>query len=272
MLKKTNLYEEAHRRLQELLILKKEKEGCLKKVLPGKIHIANSGGRVQFYWRKETEKAYGKYLSVKKDKEIIQGLLQKQYDEKVLKQINIEIKNIMALLGEGEKAAIQIPQIYSNHSSIVKSMINPVDCSIEDIIYQWQSDPFIGKNISDSATILKTERNERVRSKSEMNIANALFRHNIPYKYECPLRLWDGQVIHPDFTVFSFKSAGIVYWEHRGMMDDRGYAKDAVNRIKDYEKSGIWLGEKLIITEETLVSPLGTDEIERVIENYLLIK
>ena len=51
-----------------------------------------------------------------------------------------------------------------------------------------------------------TYKGERVRSKSEMIIANELFRNNIPYKYELPIELenWNKKVtIYPDFTVLN---------------------------------------------------------------------
>ena len=53
------------------------------------------------------------------------------------------------------------------------------------------------------------------------------------------------------------------------MMDDRGYLKHTVQRIKDYRKDGIHVGDNLIITEETASGPLGTDEIISVIKHFL---
>ena len=81
-----------------------------------------------------------------------------------------------------------------------------------------------------------TKRKERVRSKSELNIANMLDSYGVPYKYECPLKLKDGKVIYPDFTVINVKSRKVIYWEHRGMMDDKNYANMAVSRIKQMRK------------------------------------
>lgn len=56
------------------------------------------------------------------------------------------------------------------------------------------------------------------------------------------------------------------------MMDDRDYARHSVKRIKDYQEAGIFLGDTLIITEETATIPLGTDEINRVIEAFFMNK
>ena len=59
-----------------------------------------------------------------------------------------------------------------------------------------------------------------------------------------------------------------IYWEHRGMMDDRDYARRAVFKLRSMMKNGLVLGDNLIITEETSANPLGTNEIEMVINTY----
>ncbi len=47
------------------------------------------------------------------------------------------------------------------------------------------------------------------------------------------------------------------------------YAGNAVFGMKSYNKSGTFLDDNLIITEETLTDLLGTDEIEAVISRLL---
>ena len=54
------------------------------------------------------------------------------------------------------------------------------------------------------------------------------------------------------------------------MMDDKEYAKSSVLRLKALMKEDIFIGEKLIITEETLTNPLGTNEIDAIIKKYFL--
>ena len=117
--------------------------------------------------------------------------------------------------------------------------------------------------------IYVTDKGERVRSKSELNIANMLYKMNIPYKYECPLVLSNGKIFHPDFTLLDIAKRREVYWEHRGMMDDRGYLKNTIQKVKDYRKEGICIGDNLLITEETSYLPLGTNEIVDVIQHFL---
>ena len=101
-----------------------------------------------------------------------------------------------------------------------------------------------------------------------MTIANRLAEKGIPYKYECPLMLRNGAVVYPDFTVLNLKERKEIYWEHRGMMDDREYVRNTVFKLKSMMKSGIVVGENLIITEETSENPLGTNEIDTMINKY----
>lgn len=68
--------------------------------------------------------------------------------------------------------------------------------------------------------IHKTEKGHMVRSKSELVIANLLYREGITYDYE---QLLDGEKVlgrlHPDFS-FADAAGDRVIWEHLGMMDD----------------------------------------------------
>jgi hypothetical protein len=84
----------------------------------------------------------------------------------------------------------------------------------DDYVKQWQEEPFKGKEIADNVPFYETKRKERVRSKSELNIANALDAHNIVYKYECPLTLNNGFMLYPDFTILDMKNRIEIYWEH----------------------------------------------------------
>lgn len=163
-----------------------------------------------------------------------------------------------------------IQSLYSAQLQEVKNMIIPIDVSDHDFALEWLSVPYEKKPIDKDKFMHVSDQGEIVRSKSEKNIANALYKFGIPYKYECPFIFSNGQIIHPDFTVLNKRTRKVIYWEHRGMMDDREYAKNTVQRIKQLEKEGFFLGDNLIITEETMTSPLGTEEIEMMIRHYFL--
>ncbi len=267
LLNPTTLYTEAERRYQELLQLKEEKENKLLNTSPGDIHIVSSERRTQFYLRERSTERSGKYIR-KSDSETIRSYLQKSYDEKILKLVSAELGALEQLLKKQEDTIRLIQCAYSDYPPQARQYIDPVDVSDADFVAEWLSKPYTGKEIPDHIPVYQTERGERVRSKSELTIANMLAEKGIPYKYECPLTLSNGTAIYPDFTVLNVKERKEIYWEHRGMMDDRDYAKQAVFKIKSMAKSGIVIGKDLIITEETSANPLGTDEIDMVIKEW----
>ncbi|MDO4488068.1 MAG: hypothetical protein Q4B67_03130 [Eubacteriales bacterium] len=266
-LKPTDLYLEADRRLNELYLVRKGLEKRIRMYPAGDIHIVKSEKRIQYYLRTDKKDKTGTYIS-NRDKKKIAVLLQKKYDLKTLKQINAEIKNIETFLKKRNMNK-QLQDIYSACPQQVKNIIMPIDISDDDFLNDWISRPYEAKGIDENMPVFLTDKGDRVRSKSELNIANILYKMNIPYKYECPLRLSMGLIIHPDFTLLDIKKRREVYWEHRGMMDDRGYLRHTVQRLKDYRKEGIIFGDNLIITEETGTIPLGTDEIMNVIRKFL---
>ena len=266
-LKPTNLYNEAHRRYHELLAIRQQLEKDLTGSPPGKILIARSHSRTQFYLRSENSEKTGEYIP-KSDSDKLKAYIRKSYDEKVLKLIDREIHILEVLLRKSDNIDDMIRKLYSDLPAEAKQFIDPIDMTDEDHSIAWENIPYTGKQLSDYVPLYETDKKERVRSKSELNIANTLAARKIPYKYECPLLLKDGSTIHPDFTVLNVRERKVFYWEHRGMMDDKDYAKKSVSRIKEYMKNGIFIGCNLIITEETSSSPLGTNEISSTIDRF----
>lgn len=95
----------------------------------------------------------------------------------------------------------------------------------------------------------------KVRSKSEVFIAEKLYEKKISFKYEQPLSA-EGKTYYPDFTLFIGKKE--YYWEHFGMMNDEVYAKRTECKIKWYNKN---FPKKLIWTEEHSHLMLHINEI-----------
>jgi len=90
----------------------------------------------------------------------------------------------------------------------------------------------------------------------------------VPYRYEEPLYLESYGIVHPDFTVLNVRTRKEIYWEHLGKMDDMEYAKDALERILIYEKNGIFPGDKLVISHETMENPINSRLIDAIIFKY----
>ncbi len=99
----------------------------------------------------------------------------------------------------------------------------------------------------------------KVRSKSEVFIAEKLFEKKIEFKYEIPLSA-GGKTYYPDFTLYVGNNE--IYWEHFGMMSDETYAEKTEIKIKWYKKN---FPNKLIWTEESSqLMPQIHDIVEKI--------
>jgi hypothetical protein len=76
-------------------------------------------------------------------------------------------------------------------------------------------------------------------SKSEVIIADHLFREGAPYTYEQPITDSRGITIHPDFTISNSNLGVTFYWEHLGMLGNKGYRKKWIRKQEWYRLSGI---------------------------------
>lgn len=248
------------------------KEADCVKAPAGDISVTTRRGYIQYYLRDNPSEKSGKYLS-KSDAKTIKAHLQKRYDKQALKLIKDEIDIIKNFLNKVDKKVakngnVLLQEIYSTYPDEAKEYIQPIDVSDIEYISAWICETYIGKTVSDEVPAFLTDNGEHVRSKTELNIANALHKHGIPYRYECPLTLKNGITIHPDFTILKMPERKVMYWEHRGMMDDIAYARHAVQRIQDYMNNGYCIGKDIIISEETSRTPLGTKDIENIIRAY----
>lgn len=264
----TTLYEDAKKRLPELKKIEFKLEKRLLNYPTGKIHVVSKGKNVAYYIRMEAVDKTGKYVH-KSEMKTIKLYLQKKYDLAALPLVKAEISSLEYLINKADSITEKIRRLYSNNPTEVKTLIEPIDISDSDYIDEWLAEEYERKEIKEGTPTFLTDNGDYVRSKSEANIANILFKHNIPYKYECPLKLSNGRIIYPDFTILDIRTRRVKYWEHRGMMDNAEYVCHSVKRIRDYELCNIKLGEQLIITEETSTMPLCPQDIEDVVKHHL---
>jgi len=103
--------------------------------------------------------------------------------------------------------------------------------------------------------IYMTETGIRVRSKSELLIANALFQKGIPFSYEAVLAL-GGKNREPDFTIYRPSDGKLFIWEHFGLMDENVYLQTTNEKIAFYARYGFHPFKNLIFTyEEDIQNP-----------------
>ena len=123
-----------------------------------------------------------------------------------------------------------------------------------------------------------TLKNELVRSKSEVIVANILCEMRIDYEYEKPFKGKDGRIVYPDFTILYKR--GKILIEYMGMMSNTEYVKkntlklqwyfaQGVQLIKNYDPKGIKNGIILVsIMEESGI--IDAWKIERGLKQLFL--
>ena len=202
------LFEE-QKRLESII---KKITNQLKDAPTGTLRISKSHNQIQYY-RCDGKKKSGTYIN-KKNFDIAQKLAQKAYNEKVLKLAEKRLAQIKRITVDYKENEIE--EIYLKENVKRQVLIEPVVPTWEQRVKKWKSKEYSGKGFQEGATIILTEKGERVRSKSEKIIADYFFRNGIEYKYECPLYLKGVGTIYPDFTLLSRKTGQEMYWEHNG--------------------------------------------------------
>ena len=255
--------------LQKVLELKLK----LQKAAPeGHLRIAQTGGRdtPQFYHITDPKNFKGVYIP-KTQAELRKKLAQKDYDAKLIKLLKIQLRVFDALIKNTDD---KMEELYLKLSRVRKSLVTPVTLTDSQYKEEWQSITWQGLPFSENTPEYHTVKNERVRSKSEVLIADALIRHDIPYRYEFPLQLKrPGEEIvtfHPDFLCLNVRTRQEFFWEHFGMIDDAVYLENAIQKLNLYCENNILPGKNLIITMESQAVPLNTKQIEKQIEAFLI--
>lgn len=267
---KTNLYEEMNKRKEFLKKIinerKKELEGTLQGIV--RVNCNKRTGQVQFYFKESLSDKKWKYI--KKSEERLAGeILQKKYNQRVVKEAERELASIEKFLKKHE--CDRIAGEFASMPDKVKEMVNPVE--MDDVSYadKWQSIEYVHKPFrEDDKTEYYTNKHERVRSKSEINIANMLMAAGVPYHYEFPVKGRNGVVYHPDFATLNVRTREVFYWEHLGRVDDREYINDNMEKYISYKKIGLVPGDNLILTFESSKYPLYPTDIEQIINRILL--
>lgn len=263
MEKSKNLLVARENYLQEI---KQEKEKALKNAPEGSLRICNHGKRTQYYLRNDPKDFNGTYIR-EKDIQLAQKLAQKDYDKKVLQAVEKELGAIQRYIGSCPTTSAE--EIYESLHKERQKLIIPISETDEEFAKHWENVEYQGKEFYSDIPEFYTAKGERVRSKSEVIIADALNRQGIPYRYEYPVYLEGMGIVYPDFTVLNVRQRKELYLEHFGMMDDAEYAENAIQKILCYERNGIFPGDNLILTYETRKTPINQKMIMLIMQKYL---
>lgn len=188
----------------------------------------------------------------------------KKYHTLVLEELTAEREAINAYLKKYQEGKSQQFLQQPGYKELLKSHIRPWSQKLEE----WANEPYERNMKYQEQLIHRCGNNLLVRSKSEVLIAAALCAHNIPFRYECELRIGD-KIFYPDFTLRHPISGDIYYWEHFGMMDQPQYFKNAYSKLQFYTSYGIIPSIQLITTYETKDHPLDSVTVENTVKMFI---
>jgi hypothetical protein len=147
-------------------------------------------------------------------------------------------------------ASFDLPEGNINNETVAK-----ISAMLQEVIqFYGEYYKHIAKNNFEDAKVHQTLKDGvKVRSKSEVIIANMLYERNIPFEYEKPATADDRSFL-PDFTIKM--NDKIWYWEHLGMLAIKEYREHWEEKRAWYEKH---FPGQLITTEESAQLSVDAD-------------
>ena len=235
------------------------------KTIKDRLRIIRNHNSLQYYIVSDKEKPNGTFLpqmQIKKAKTIAQ----RDYNAAaaaILKRDIATINNFLAAFHPEE-----LDNAFTRLHPGRRALVTPVRESDEDFIARWRHLPYTGKPFEINAPEHYTASGVRVRSKSEIIIADALDRAGTPYRYEYPTSVKGWGTLYPDFTCLNVRTRKEIIWEHFGLMGNPDYAENAIQKIAHYAASGYILGKNLVATFEIGTTPLSTKQVQTCIKAF----
>lgn len=238
-------------------------EKLLKELPPGRLSICTNGEYTKWY---DIQNPEHKYIP-KSNREYAEQLALKRLYEarlKYLKKEEAALRSYIKKCPDDESAFISDIRKCREITELLSPILSP-----EEKYATWANEPYNTNPYKPDQRKHPSLSGHILRSKSEKDIANALFINKIPFRVEAELSLGK-HVIFPDFTILRPKDGAIVYWEHYGMVSDPKYNEQNKGRHDEYIENGFIPTINLIETYETLDYPLTMDIIDDNIKRFLL--
>lgn len=252
------------KRIGELKLFAENLRKQIKKVPAGRLRVTRSNGCVQYYRVDKTPP--GEFIRSEHFADV-KALAQKAYDIKTL-QVVLSQK---ACLEKFEKryVSLDLADVYESLKPERKKLLMSHFLSDESFARQWSSEIYEGLPFNEGDSELVTSEGVRVRSKSEVIIADVLDRLKIPYHYERPVKMNDGIVVYPDFSCLNVRNRKEILWEHFGLLDKPEYVENFVLKLRTYSRNGYVMGDNLIFTTENKKIPLSPSAVEILARTHL---
>ena len=134
----------------------------------------------------------------------------------------------------------------------------------------WTDEPYEKSGFRQHELTQMTSRGLLVRSKSELLIAEMLYKYGIEFRYEQIYRVPGCTPTAADFTIRR-ADGKIFIWEHEGLVNSRSYLARQQRKAETYAKLGYVPWDNLIITYDTDGGNIDLRIVESIIKTRLLV-
>ena len=232
-----------------MAFLDHEKQRCAKMLRAGPeggLISEMSRGKRQYRWTVPNGKdASGKYhyqrRSITKDKDLLQRLARREYARSAMRILDHNtaiLSKAFSKLQEYSPKSIQAG-MGSAYQTLPEEMLDGAQpyAKAGQALHEWASEKYEKSQYMVEKRIHTTTRGLKVRSRTELAIAEVLYRYEIPFRYEQVMWI-KGHELAPDFTFLGYDGREF-YWEFCGMMKDPGYVNHHLWKRDMYESVGI---------------------------------
>ena len=206
-------------------------------------------------------------LSIQKNGSYQRWIIRKEEQSVYCPKSNRSLAEIMALKKYYSLLLLEAEEEFSPYYELLQSHFAKDKLPVS--MQKWCAESYETNSSHPENLIHTTLAGHKVRSKSEVIIANLLYTNHIPYRYEAALAL-NELTVYPDFTILHPTTQQFFYWEHFGMMDKNNYCDAACNKLKSYCYNGIFPSMQLITTYETGKVPIRSEQVQQIITQYFL--
>lgn len=226
-----------------------------------------SNGYDRWYISSETSAKASRYTYLgKKDYALIRTLILRSIHEAQTADLKRELEEVNHYLAVLHPAASSYHRLIAEHPQYLP-FLNATTPPMSKKIEEWLAEEY-PYNPERKEYTVKAQNGLMVRSKSEALIIQILLEYNIPFRYECPVYVYEN-TYYPDFTIMHPRTGQIFLWEHFGLMERDHYAAKNAKRVADYRKLGYFPFKNLIMTFEYSDTAFDVTIIEEMINRFL---
>lgn len=171
-----------------------------------------------------------------------------------------------------QKSVRQLPKLAAEANDEFRRLVGNALQTQDERVRAWEDAPYRKSDKFPENLIYPTLKEDlKVRSKIEVDVANAFFLAGVPCQYEKIRKIGNAEIAS-DFTALDVRTFQEIPVEVFGMMDNPEYRKNYKLKMKTYIDAGYIVGVNMLTFYEFSTAPLTQSEITDEIHRFFFEK